>query len=399
MELLNLTNLFVAIAVVFAAIPFGLTLWNFIHYAKPKALPKDMADAESNPYAVSLLIPARNEAKSIETAIRSALASQHIDLEVLVLDDHSTDDTADIVKRLAAKDSRVRLLQAPDLPDGWCGKQHACYELSKHAKYGTLCWIDADVQLKPQALVRAVHFKKSSKAQLVSGFPHQQTGTWMEKLVVPQIMLVLMGYLPMMVMRRSASPGFAAGCGQFFMTNKEAYNEIGGHGAIRASLHDGVTLPRAFRTAGHRTDLFDATDLVSCRMYDNAKDVWQGFGKNATEGMAGSIAIWVWTILLFCGHILPWLLVAFLAAGSLGFGPLTEPTLAQQILIPLSSILAAGVSVALMIRFRQGPIVALLRPFGVVTMLGIQWHARLAAWRGKPLAWRGRTYVSPATPS
>ena len=87
-------------------------------------------------------------------------------------------------------------------------------------------------------------------------------------------------------MRRSRHPAYGAGCGQLFLARREAYETAGGHAAIRATLHDGVKLPRAFRAAGLRTDLFDATDVASCRMYRNAGEVWRGLAKNATEGLA-----------------------------------------------------------------------------------------------------------------
>ncbi len=109
---------------------------------------------------------------------------------------------------------------------------------------------------------------------------------FLERLVIPLIHFVLLGFLPLARMRASRSPAYAAGCGQLFLARREAYEKMGGHAVIRTSLHDGLTLPAAFRRAGLATDLFDATDVASCRMYHGAGELWRGLAKNATEGIA-----------------------------------------------------------------------------------------------------------------
>ena len=196
---------------------------------------------------VSLLIPARNEAGAIEAAVRSGLASEGVELELIVLDDHSDDATAQIVERIAAKDSRVRVEKAPPLPAGWCGKQHACYRLAELSTMAVLAFVDADVRLEPDALARASAFLQNSGAGLVSGIPLQQTESLLEQLLIPLIHFVLLGFLPISRMRTSSQPSYGAGCGQFFVAERDAYFRAGGHAAIGASMHDGIMLPRAFR--------------------------------------------------------------------------------------------------------------------------------------------------------
>lgn len=337
--------------------------------------------------ALSVLIPARNEAANIGDALRSVLANRDLELEVVVLDDESQDDTAAIVRALAEEDPRVRLAQAPALPPGWSGKQHACHVLAGLAKHGRLVFMDADVRLAPDALGRMGGFLDRGGAKLASGFPRELTGGLGEALVIPLIHFLLLGYLPVWAMRRSPSPGLGAGCGQLFIADREAYREAGGHAAIRASLHDGIKLPRAFRAAGHRTDLFDATDLADCRMYSGLGEVWSGFSKNATEGMATPKALPLWTVLLFGGQVLPFLLLA--AAVPLGWD---SP-------VALLSGIAAGAALAFRLamawRFRQSVPAALLHPLGILLVLAIQWTALVRARRGRPATWRGRSYGTP----
>ena len=356
-------------ALILALLPLAMTLLNLMLYRAPKA-------AATPGIAVSILIPARNEEASIAGAVEAALDNPDIDLEVVVLDDQSTDRTADIVRAIAARDPRVRLETAPPLPPGWSGKQHACHVLAGLARHSVLLFQDADVRLEPGSVARMAAFLRGGGAGLVSGFPRQVTGTLGEALVVPMIHVLLLGYLPMLGTRFTAHPGFGAACGQLLLVDRDAYARAGGHAAIRKSLHDGVTLPRAFRRAGIRTDLFDATGLARCRMYRGFAEVWAGFSKNATEGMATPVALPVWTVLLFGGHVLPWLLLAlspgWVAGAAAGAGLATRLLLAA--------------------RFRQSLAGALLHPVGVTVMLAIQWAALVRSARGRPSVWRGRVY-------
>lgn len=383
----TLVTVMVWVSLVFAALPVMMLLGNksvFAKATKPR-------DEDNETPKVSLLIPARDEAGGIEACIRAALASEQVDLEIVVLDDHSTDDTAAIVRRLSHEDSRVRLAQSASLPEGWCGKQHACWQLSKHARHDVLMFIDADVKLTSDALIRAVTFLSESGAGLVSGFPFQRTRSLGEILTVSQIMLLLCGYLPMARMRASAQPGLGAGCGQWFIARRDAYEQVGGHEQVRSSLHDGVKLPRAFRAAGVMTDMFDASDVATCRMYRGFGESWRGFAKNATEGMAGPIGIWVWTALLGFGHVLPWVwLFVWLSGGMAGLSQWT------QIAALVSCFLAFTASVITAAWFRQGVLAALLRPFGVTVMLAIQWYAWVRQRLGRPVGWRGRAYGESA---
>ncbi|MBK3777496.1 glycosyltransferase [Azospirillum brasilense] len=376
---MNAITLLAALALALALLPLGLGLVNLCLYRRPKAEPPPGA-------AVSILIPARNEEATIAAAVRAALSSCGVTVEVVVLDDHSSDRTAEIVCAIAAHDPRLRVETAPPLPPGWSGKQHACQALAGLARHPVLLFQDADVRLAPDAARLVCGALLVGRAGLVSGFPRQETGTLAEALVIPLIHVLLLGYLPMVGMRWSGSPGFAAACGQLIAVRRDAHEAAGGHAAIATSLHDGVTLPRAFRRAGQGTDLFDATGLARCRMYRGWREVWPGFSKNATEGMATPVALPVWTLLLFGGHVLPWLLLGWAA-----LAPLPDAALALAALA-----VAAGLSFRLLLamRFRQSLVGALLHPVGILILLAIQWSALLRARRGRPAEWRGRAYPS-----
>lgn len=347
---------------VLAAVPAVLFAWNIFLYRRPQAEPRETP-------AVSVLIPARNEEGRIGEAVRAALASRGVEVEVIVGDDGSTDNTA-----REAQAAGARVVPIPMVPSGWCGKQHACWVLSKEARHERWLFLDADVRLEPDGLVRLVGYLERSGAALVSGVPRQVTGSWMEQLIIPLIHFVLLGFLPLAGMRRWRHPSWAAGCGQLFLTTRTAYEQAGGHRAIRGSRHDGVTLPRAYRRAGLMTDLCDATDLASCRMYRCAAEVWRGLAKNAREGLAGPVGIVVWTVLLGGGQVLPgllWLLWpdnAWLAA---------------------ATAMGVAMRLAMAWRYRQSRWSALAHPVGVAVLLAIQWYARVAG----PVPWKDRITV------
>lgn len=364
------------IACVFAAIPAVLTWQNLkIFRTSPKA---------EFPEPVSVLVPARNEERVLDGFIRNVLASQGVELELVVLDDASTDSTAERVSQWSDCDPRVRLVHGKKLPQGWCGKQHACYQLAESARFDTFLFLDADVTVQPDAIARSVAFLNQSKIDLGSGFPHQETPTVAGWLLLPLIHFVLLGYLPLSRSRLSNDPSLAAGCGQLFITTRSAYYAAGGHAVIKSSLHDGIMLPRAFRKAGLRTDIFDASDIASCRMYETNRDVLQGITKNATEGIGAPKTIVPFTILLGGGVIAPTLLLACMFTGISQSWITMTGTLSGLALSYFPRIMTLS-------RFRQSTGSVCFHPLAVGMFLTVQWFALGRRMLGIKTSWKGRS--------
>ncbi|MCE4224762.1 glycosyltransferase [Methylobacterium sp. C25] len=365
------------ISLVLALLPAVLAAVNIRSLAAPEPIPAATG-------LVSILIPARNEAAIIAGTVQAALASEGVAVEVLVGDDQSTDATAAIVTGMAESEPRLRLVSVPALPEGWTGKNNGCVALAAAARGERLLFIDADVTLGPHAAAALSAHAERSGAALVSGVPRQVMRSLGEMLTVPAINFLLLGFLPIPLMRQRPDVSLAAACGQLVMVSADAYRETGGHGAVRASLHDGVMLPRMLRASGFRTDLVAGATLADCRMYSSFGQAWAGFSKNAREGMATPRALPVWTILLFGGHVLPWpLLAAALAAG--------RPAAA------LTAFAAGVVSLgtrAAITRACAEPLATIpLHPFAITTALAIQWAALVREARGQaPAAWKGRSY-------
>ncbi len=354
----------------------GMTLVNLRLYLPPPAA--------AGAARVSVLIPARDEAGNVGPLLDAVLASRDVDLDVVVLDDGSTDGTGNLVRAVARRDGRVRLIEGAPLPPGWIGKPHACAQLAGAARHDLLCFVDADVRLAPDAVARLAAFVGSGNLGLASGFPRLPALTWGERLTVPMILVVLLGYLPMgMARARPADPRFAAAGGQVLLARRDAYEAAGGHARLRGTIHDGIGLARNVRGAGFPTDLCDLSDLATTRMYRSWPEVWQGFLKNARGGMATPRGLPVWTLLLAGGHVLPFLTL-------LG-GALTGSGRAVA-LSALAVALLVGLRVALAVRLRQDALSVLLHPAAVLVTLAIQWTALLGGPRRAPAVWRGRTY-------
>jgi hypothetical protein len=331
-------------------------------------------------------VPARNEERAIGRLLQDVIASEGVELEVVILDDASEDRTAEIVRHKAAADPRVRLVSGQALPAGWCGKQHACWQLSHAAHHDVWVFLDVDVEVTRDGIARAVAFLETRNVALASGFPLQKTAAVLDWLLLPLINYVLVGYLPLDRARQVNAPSLAAGCGQLFVTRRADYERAGGHAAIRASLHDGVKLPRAYRRAGLVTDIFDATEIASCRMYATNREVWRGLSKNATEGIGSPATIVPFTILLGGGSVLP------VVVASVGISTHFDGWPAGGGVVALVAVALSYMSRVLdAIRFRQSFSSALVHPVGVAVFLVIQWVALVRKILGLQTSWRGRS--------
>jgi len=354
--------------------------------AAPRAAGRASAGEPGALPVVTVCIPARNEELNVDAAVRGALANADVPLEVLVYDDQSTDRTPAILAALRSEDPRVRAVATEPLPDGWNGKQWGCERMGQAARGQWLLFTDADVRFAPDCFARALAEAARLDASLLSTVPREETGTFLERLVVPMIHWMLFSWLPMRRMRTTNDPATSAGCGQFLLVRRDAWLAAGGHAAFRDSMHDGIKLPRNVRRAGFHTDLYDGSDAVSCRMYRSAGETWRGFTKNAYEGLGSPLVLVVFTVLEAFGILLPWIWVPVML---LVHGTESMPTVPTAL-----ASFAIGAQLAqrrvLRSRFSHPWECVLLHPVTIVLLLAIQWRS----WwlhLTKRRAWRGRT--------
>lgn len=366
----------------------AMFLINLLFFRKTKSLGGLLSEGHSTASMtreVSVLVPARNEALRIGPLLDSVLASQGVRCEICVLDDESQDGTAAIVQDYSQRHSNVRLLKGASIPAGWSGKQFACYQLAQQATHEEMIFLDADVQLSKNALLRAVDQRRRSGVDLLSGFPRQRVVSMGEQLLIPLIHLILLCFLPFVLMRWTRMVGAAAGCGQFFLTTKQAYERSGGHSSIKQSLHDGIMLPRAYRKSGLKTDLCDASDLATCRMYTSFEETWSGLLKNASEGFAKMPLLPVITLLMLFAFVCPVLCLAGLAAG------LIEATWLPMVLCACAMSYLPRILCCL--KFDRAWVACLFSPISILLFLVIQWTALIRKSRGRSVQWRQRDYA------
>lgn len=356
------------------------TLRKFHQFPLPKRWPR-----------LSVLVPARDEADNIEACLRSLLAQDYPDYEVLMLDDHSSDETWALAERLAAENPRLRLLKGLPLPGGWLGKHWACHQLGEAARGELLLFTDADTRHAPQTLRHSVAALLAEEADLVTAFPLEEVKTWGEKLIVPMMAWGIMAFLPLRLAYRFARPGLSVSIGQFMLFRREAYQAVGGFAAVRAERIDDVALGRRILAHGFRWRLLDGSAHVRCRMYHSFWEAVDGFTKNVFAFFNYHITLyllaWGWVTLAF---IEP----AFSLGSYLLIGealPLFPVDLA--ILAVLQSLLIWHLAYR---RFSFPTQLALFYPLSVTLYILIALRSLVQTLTGQA-EWKGRTLARPAT--
>jgi len=343
----------------------------------------DVPPATGTP--VSVIIPARNEAAVIETVVRSVLASTYQPLELLVVDDRSTDDTASIVKRLAEEDSRVRLVPGEPVPEGWYGKPWACLQGYRAARGDLLLFTDADTRHEPELLARAVGALRQERADLVTVAPRQRCVTFWERLVMPQVWLLLaLRYHPSRVNRAARARDVIAN-GQFILVPRESYEAVGTHRIVRGEVAEDLALAQAFQRAGRRIHFAFAERLMETRMYHSLPHLVEGWSKNMYLGGRRS----------FPESPVLRALVPVMLAASFAFWlvPPAALVLAAGGLVPAAAA-ATGLSAVFWMTISYGMKIpawyGLLYPLGALVGLYIGLRS---TWRGaRRVEWRGRVY-------
>jgi chlorobactene glucosyltransferase len=353
---------------------------------------------------LSVIIPARNESTQIETVLGSVLATTYSPVEVIVVDDRSSDDTARKVAAIAATDARLRLVLGRALPRGWYGKPWACHQGAEHATGDVLVFIDADTRHHPELMARAVSMLQHSKADLLTVAPRQLVLSFWERVIMPQVWVMLgIRYHPSSVNKATKPWGVIAN-GQFMMFPRASYAAAGGHASVRGEVVEDLAMAQRVVALGKKLYFAFAYDLMETRMYQTLGQVVEGWSKNVFIG--ARISLGQNPVLRFFAPFLMalngvfWLLPPVVALIALT-GPVPPPLLAP-------AAIATGLSVLFwsLISFgMQAPLwYGLLYPLGAAMFL---WILARSAWRGtRHVEWRGRVYdevtglaTEPAPPS
>lgn len=377
-----------------AAVLFPLML---LHRSRVRRYPRLSADAA--PF-VSIIVPARNEAENIGACVATLVNSEYPALEVIVVDDQSTDGTDDVVRLIAERSQgRVRLVEGTPPPAGWIGKAWACWQGYRVARGSVLLFTDADTRHDDTLLPHAVGALHVTGADLLSVLPRQRMITFWERVVLPQIFTtIILRFHDVERVSRARRPRDVIANGQYMLFSREAYEAIGGHEAVRDDVVEDLGLAQRLIAAGRKLRLAHADDMMEVRMYRSLGGIMEGWTKNLALGSRR-------TVHPFLAPLVPWALAAFTFAvwvlppvllGLSVVSPIGDSLRGWTFTVTMASVVTwALVHLAM----RIPPQHALLYPLGsaIVTLLFVK-----SGLRGSRVVWRGREYrdaaATPPTP-
>ena len=325
---------------------------------------------------ISVLIPARNEERNIGTLLADLSRQDYPTFEVLVYEDQSEDNTANIVKQFVNDDSRFRDVAGQPLPEGWNGKNHACYRLAGEAKGDYFLFLDADVRTGPKLLSKSLADLKKKKLHLLSIFPKQVIRSFGERITVPVMNWILVSLLPLPLVRMLKFPSLAAANGQFMLFDAETYRQNKWHEQLKAVTVEDIEIARTMKGQGHRVQTLLGDDDIRCRMYDSYGEAVEGFSRNIHAYFGNSYLV----------------MVLFVVIVTLGFFPVWASFGGTGLLVYLGLVIFNRMAVS----FASGQGVltnVILAPLQV----GALWHMSLKSLKNRfagKTSWKGRTIKS-----
>ncbi len=250
---------------------------------------------------VSILIPVRNEENNIASLLSDLRNQECQNVEIIVFNDLSTDKTEEIVNRMAEEDKRIQLINSEGLPDGWLGKNFACWKLSKYARGDYFLFLDADVRVKGRIILNSIALAEKYKIGLLSIFPKQKMVSLGELLTVPNMNYILLSLLPLALVFKSKSSSLAAANGQFMLFNKARYLETMPHEKFKNNKVEDIEIARYFKQNNIPIACLLGDDTIECRMYNGFNEAVNGFSKNVVSFFGNSFlaASLFWVITTF----------------------------------------------------------------------------------------------------
>jgi glycosyltransferase involved in cell wall biosynthesis len=278
---------------------------------------------------VSVLIPARNEEAVLGRLLESLEKQDYPDFEVIVCNDHSSDNTEEILNWITGEDERFHWFLGEKLPEDWLGKNFACHQLAQKASGKYLIFLDADVELSPDAISKAIAFFQEKELSLLSVFPQQKMESFAEQITVPVMNWILQSLLPMILVQKTKFASLSAANGQLMMFDAENYRSHQWHSRVRNQNVEDIRLARMMKAEGLRIAVLLGNNDVFCRMYRSFSEAIVGFSRNIHEYFGGQRAIMLvfWFIICFGPFIV------FFASGWMLFSLFVLMVLVNRVII------------------------------------------------------------------
>ena len=381
----------------FAAILLSLPwivppLVTYFRLRHSRSLDDESAIPLANPPLVSVIVPARNEAHNIARCVSSILSTTYPNLELIVVDDSSTDETVSIAREAAAGDPRARVIASPPLPEGWFGKQWACATGAKVARGSVLQFTDADTVHGADLVTRSTNAMRGARAQLFSVAGRQELGGFWEKVIQPQIFTILsMRYGGTESITEATSVSNKIANGQCIFVTHDSYDSIGGHGSVRSSVAEDLMLAQRFFAARKRVVLMLGVDQLSTRMYASLGEIITGWRKNVFAGGLDSVPFGRIGRTIFPLVLLLPPLMQLLPLLVLILSPLGDATPGIMLWATIATVAILLWWIVVYVTIGENPLYALVYPLGALVLLYIFVTAVI---RGRRVTWKGRTYLS-----
>jgi chlorobactene glucosyltransferase len=381
----------------FAAILLSLPwivppLVTYFRLRHSRSLDDESAIPLANPPLVSVIVPARNEAHNIARCVSSILSTTYPNLELIVVDDSSTDETVSIAREAVAGDPRARVITSPPLPEGWFGKQWACATGAKVARGSVLQFTDADTVHGADLVTRSTNAMRGARAQLFSVAGRQELGGFWEKVIQPQIFTILsLRYGGTESITEATSVSNKIANGQCIFVTHDSYDSIGGHGSVRSSVAEDLMLAQRFFAARKRVVLMLGVDQLSTRMYASLGEIITGWRKNVFAGGLDSVPFGRIGRTIFPLVLLLPPLMQLLPLLVLILSPLGHATPGIMLWATIATIATLLWWIVVYVTIGESPLYALVYPLGALVLLYIFVTAVI---RGRRVTWKGRTYLS-----
>lgn len=373
---------------------FGIGIVYWLHNQYHLDIIVKPSDAPANAPLISFCVPARNEERNIRRCVEGLLAQNYPNLEVIVLDDRSTDATLELLRELAAQDDRLNIISGSELAAGWAGKPHALYQASAAARGDWLCFVDADTFLSPTTLSACYIKAIETRADMFTIMTFQILGSFWEKTVMPLVMTALsVGFSPRKVNDPERKDAIANG--QFILIKRAVYDAIGGHASVKGNIVEDKAISEQVKWNGYRLIVADGYAVARTRMYTSLPEMWEGWTKNIYLGLrdrAGLLWLGVFGafVALLAALFLPvWPLLGVI--WSINGGGWMATAVFLESLLLWAYVIYVRVQVAR--KMEISPWYAFSTPLGAAVFAAMMITSAFRVLTGKGVTWKGRSYA------
>tara|TARA_B110000438_G_scaffold302960_1_gene362482 strand:+ start:6076 stop:7185 length:1110 start_codon:yes stop_codon:yes gene_type:complete len=330
--------------------------------------------------SLSILIPARNEEENLSKCLNSIIKSGTLYKEILIYDDHSTDNTEEEILKFTKIDKRIKKAKTKKLEKGWIGKSFACYQLGIQSNSDWIVYIDADTEINGR-IENLISIAKKNKVTMLSAWPKIKMDSQVEKIFMPLLNFVVFTLCPVVFSKDLKSENLGIAHGACILFNKKSYIDNGGHQLVKNDLFEDTRLARIWRNKKENTYCINGSNIISVKMYNSFFSIWNGFKKNYYPSFTNDFSFIIFQLVFFISYVfLPFFLIFLIIFDSID---------TIKVFLLILSFLP---KIIINIKFRYNLISIIFHPIIVLIMLFLGFSSWWNFRFGKGLIWKDRIY-------